>query len=171
MDKKGFTLIELLVTIVIMSLILIMVMPSIRALRNNNEERKYEYYADSLVEAAKIFVDKEGEDINSLGAKNWIGCVDITYQDLLDSDLIEPFTDNNIDCSDTTVRYTKNKKSSSYNYNMTCTDTSNGEVVYNHKEIEDKTCSVIDTDDKTPPTCGEVTDDRMSILIKLLPLI
>ena len=160
MDKKGFTLIELLVTIVIMSLILIMVMPSIRALRNNNEERQYEYYADSLVEAAKIFVNKEGEDINSLGAKNWIGCVDITYKDLLDSDLIKPFSDENIDCSNANVRYTKNKKSSSYNYNMTCTDTRNNEVVYEHKEIEDKTCSIIDTDDKTPPVCGDATGEN-----------
>lgn len=159
MNKKGFTLIELLVTIVIMALILIMVVPSITALQNNNKEKPYEYYADSLIEAAKIFVDKEGEDINSIGAKNFIGCVDITYQDLIESDLIKPFSDENIDCSNATVRYTKSKKSSSYNYNMTCTDTRNNEVVYEHKEIEDKTCSIIDADDKTPPTCGEVTGD------------
>ena len=154
MNKKGFTLIELLVTIVIMALILIMVVPSITALQNNNKDKPYEYYADSLIEAAKIFVDKEGEDINSIGAKNFICCVDITYQDLIDSDLIKPFSDENIDCSNATVRYTKSKKSSSYNYNMTCTDTRNNEVVYEHKEIEDKTCSIIDADDKTPPTCG-----------------
>ena len=39
MNRKGFTLIELLATIVIMALILIMVMPSITALRNNNEKK------------------------------------------------------------------------------------------------------------------------------------
>lgn len=159
MNKKGFTLIELLVTIVIMALILIMVVPSITALRNSNKDKPYEYYAESLVEAAKIFVDREGEDINSIGAKNFIGCVDITYQDLLDSDLIKPFSDENIDCSNATVRYTKSKKSSSYNYDMTCTDTTTNEVVYVHKEIDNKACSIIDTDDKTPPTCGEVTGD------------
>ena len=38
MNKKGFTLIELIATIVIMALILIMVMKSIRALRNNSEK-------------------------------------------------------------------------------------------------------------------------------------
>ena len=38
MNRKGFTLIELIATIVIMALILIMVMPSITALRNNNEK-------------------------------------------------------------------------------------------------------------------------------------
>ena len=104
MNKKGFTLIELLVTIVIMALIFIMVVPSITALKNNNKDTPYEYYADSLVEAAKVFVDREGENINPIGAKNWIGCVDITYQDLLNADLIKPFSDENIDCSNATVR-------------------------------------------------------------------
>ena len=158
MSKKGFTLIELLVTIVIMALILILVMPSITALRNNNEKKKYEYYADSLVEAAKVYVNKEGEDINSLGAKNWVGCVDITYQDLIDEDLIDPFNDENIDCSDATVRYTKSEKSSNYKYNMTCINTSSKETVYDHAEIDNKSCTVIDTDDKTPPTCGTATN-------------
>lgn len=155
MNRKGFTLIELLVTIVIMALIFIMVVPSITALKNNNKNTPYEYYADSLVEAAKVFVDREGENINSIGAKNWIGCVDITYQDLLTADLIKPFSDENIDCSNATVRYTKNKKNSSYNYDMTCINTDNNKIVYEHKELEDNTCSIIDTDDKTPPTCGE----------------
>ena len=142
MDKKGFTLIELLVTIVIMSLILIMVMPSIRALRNNNEERKYEYYADSLVEAAKIFVDKEGEDITSLGTLNFIGCVDITYQELIDADLIEPFTEENIDCSNALIRYTKERKKESYSINLTCKDTTTGKTVYSVNDISNDTCTV-----------------------------
>ena len=156
MNKKGFTLIELLVTIVILALILLLVVPAITALQNNNKNKPYEYYADSLVEAAKIFIDREGEDINSIGAKNWVGCVDITYQELLNSDLIKPFSDENIDCSNATIRYTKSEKSSNYNYDMTCINTSNNEIVYEHKELENKTCSIIDTDDKVPPTCGEV---------------
>ena len=42
---------------------------------------------------------------------------------------------------------------------MTCTDTRNNKVVYEHKEIEDNSCSIIDANDKTPPTCGEVIGD------------
>ena len=38
---------------------------------------------------------------------------------------------------------------------MTCINTSNNKIVYKHKELEDNACSIIDTDDKTPPTCGE----------------
>ena len=132
-NKKGFTLIELLVTIVILALILLLVVPAITALQNNNKNKPYEYYADSLVEAAKIFIDREGEDINSIGAKNWVGCVDITYQELLNSDLIKPFSDENIDCSNATIRYTKSEKSSNYNYDMTCINTSNNALQTTNK--------------------------------------
>ena len=141
MNNKGFTLIELLVTIVIMALILIVVMPSITALVNNNENRSYEYYGDALVEAAKIYVNREGEDISPLGIDNWIGCVDISYDELINSDLIDPITLENTDCSDAKVRYTKSRKSDSYSYNMTCKDTTSNEVVYEHKDIPDEVCS------------------------------
>lgn len=142
MDRKGFTLIELIATIVIMALILIMVMPSIIALRNNNEDKSYEYYGDSLMEAAKIFVNKEGEDITSLGTLNFIGCVDITYQELIDADLIEPFTEENIDCSNALIRYTKERKKESYNINLTCKDTKTNKVLYQSNDIPDSTCTV-----------------------------
>ena len=142
MNKKGFTLIELIATIVIMALILIMVMPSIIALRNNNEDKQYEYYGDSLVEAAKIFVNKEGEDITSLGTLNFIGCVDITYQELIDADLIKPFAEENIDCSNALIRYTKENKKESYSINLTCKDTTTGETVYSISNISNNTCTV-----------------------------
>lgn len=159
MNKKGFTLIELLATIVIMALILIMVMPSIRALRNNSEKKQYEYYGDSLIEAAKIFVNKEGEDITSLGTLNFIGCVDITYQELIDADLIEPFTEENIDCSNALIRYTKERKKESYSINLTCKDTTTGKTVYSVNDISNDTCTVAMADDKTPPTCGSTTGE------------
>lgn len=156
MNKRGFTLIELIVTIVIMALILILVMPSITALVSNNEERQYEYYADSLMEAAKVYVDKEGEDINPIGEKNWIGCVDITYQDLMDADLINPFTEENIDCSDATVRYTRTENSSNYSYNLTCIDTDSNEVVFEHEDFSGTSCEVTEGTDTTPPECGSI---------------
>lgn len=142
MNKKGFTLIELIATIVIMALILIMVMPSIMALVNNNEDKAYEYYGDALIEASKIFVNKEGEDITSLGTTNFIGCVDITYQDLIDANLIEPITEENIDCSDALIRYTKEKGKESYSINLTCKDTSENKEVYSVNNIPNTTCTV-----------------------------
>ena len=142
MNRKGFTLIELIATIVIMALILIMVMPSITALVNNNEDKSYEYYGDSLMEAAKIFVNKEGEDITNLGTLNFTGCIDITYQDLINSDLIKPYSDEKINCSNTKVRYTKERNKESYSINLTCRDTTTGETVYSVNDIPNTTCTV-----------------------------
>ena len=157
MNRKGFTLIELLATIVIMALILLMVMPSITALQENNKEKPFEYYGSSLIEAAKLYVDKEGEDITSLGLSNWSGCVDISYEDLINSKLIQPYEDKEYNCSiNTKVRYTKDRSGNdSYEYNMTCED-NKGKVAFEHIGIEDKSaCKVIDMSDITPPTCGE----------------
>ena len=155
--NKGFTLIELLATIVIMALILLLVMPAITALQENNENKPYEYYGDSIEEAAKIYVNKEGEDITDIGSSKWQGCIDITYEDLINSGLLKPFDDENYDCSvDTKVRYTKDEKGrESYDYNMTCVDKS-GNKVYEHIGIEnDDECNVVDLSDTTPPECGE----------------
>lgn len=142
MNRKGFTLIELIATIVIMALILIMVMPSITALVNNNGDKSYEYYGDSLMEAAEIFVGREGEDITSLGTLNFTGCIDITYQDLINSDLIKPYSDEKINCSNTKVRYTKERNKESYSINLTCRNTTTGETVYSVNDIPNTTCTV-----------------------------
>ena len=142
MNKQGFTLIELLATIVIMALILIMVMPSITALRNNNEKKQYEYYGDGLIEASKIFVNKEGADITSLGTLNFTGCVDISYNDLLNADLIQPFDDENVDCSNARIRYTKERNKDSYTINLTCRNKTTNEVLYQSNDIPNTTCTV-----------------------------
>ena len=142
MNKKGFTLIELIATIVIMALILIMVMPSITALVNNNKDKSYEYYGDSLMEATEIFVGREGEDITNLGTLDFTGCVDITYNDLISTDLISPYQEENIDCSNAKVRYTKERNKESYSINLTCRDTTTGETVYSVNNIPNTTCTV-----------------------------
>ena len=142
MNKKGFTLIELLVTIVIMALILIMVVPSITALQNNNKDKPYEYYADSLIEAAKIYVRKEDEDITPLGIKEWSGCVDISYQELLAADLIKPYSDEQYDCTDAIVRYTREENASSYQYNLTCLDTTDHTISFTEQMFTLNTCTV-----------------------------
>ena len=130
MNNKGFTFIELIATITILALILLLVMPAITALVNNNENKSYEYYGDSLIEAAKIYIEKEGEDINPQGIKNWLGCVDITYEDLLNDNLIQPFTKENVDCSNAKIRYTKTEDGNSFSYDLTCKDKTNNEIFF-----------------------------------------
>ena len=125
-----------------MALMLLIVMPSINALLNNNEDKAYEYYADSLIEAAKLFVSKEGEDITPLGTLNFTGCVDISYSDLYNTDLIKDFTDENIDCSNAKIRYTKNINKESYSYNLICKNKKTNEVLYNSQNIPNNNCTV-----------------------------
>lgn len=158
MNKKGFTLIELLVTISIMALILLMVIPSINAVKNSNKEKGYEFYAKGLIEASKVYITKEEEDLNSLGTKNWEGCIDITYQDLYDNDLIKKYDDENYDCSDAVIRYSKEGNKTSYKYNMKCINTTTSEVVFEHNDISNiGSCTMTTKDDITPPICGKIT--------------
>lgn len=142
MNKNGFTLVELLATITIMGLIVIMISPSIRNLQNRNKKRQFEVYGKTLVESAKLFVQREGDDITGLGVPNWEGCVDITYQDLLNSNLIKKFADNDYDCSSSKVRLTKNTTGSSYSYNLICTTDNSKKKNYSLINIEESQCTV-----------------------------
>ncbi len=141
-NNNGFTLIELLATITIMSIVLFLVIPSIMNLVNNNQSKSFEYYGQSLIEAAKIYVRKEDEDITPLGIKEWSGCVDISYQELLAADLIKPYSDEQHDCTDAVVRYTREENASSYQYNLTCLDTTDHTISFTEQMFTLNTCTV-----------------------------
>ena len=141
-NNNGFTLIELLATITIMSIVLFLVIPSIMNLVNNNQSKSFEYYGQSLIEAAKIYVRKEDEDITPLGIKEWSGCVDISYQELLAADLIKPYSDEQYDCTDAIVRYTREENASSYQYNLTCLDTTDHTISFTEQMFTLNTCTV-----------------------------
>ena len=51
--KKGFTLVELLAVIVLMSLVMMLIFPSIRKIYSSNTNKQYETYKDMMVEYAK----------------------------------------------------------------------------------------------------------------------
>lgn len=141
-NKKGFTLVELLATITIMGLITVMVTPSIIKLQNNNKTKQFEMYAKSMIEAAKVYVQREGEDITPLGIDNWQGCIEISYQELLFSDLIKPYNDTDYDCSNSKIRYTKNKSNGKYTYSLVCSSKVSKKKNYNLKTIPNTSCSV-----------------------------
>ena len=141
-NDKGFTLIELLASITIMAIILLLVIPSVSKLKNDNQYKTFDYYADTLVAAAKVYVAREDEDLTDLGTTYFLGCVDISYQDLLNSDLIKPYTDSRYDCSDAVVRYTKGKGKTTYQYNLVCIDTKENKEVYEHHVFQAGGCEV-----------------------------
>ncbi len=140
-SDKGFTLVELLATIAIMGMIMMMVIPSITNLQNSNKKKKFEYYGKTLVEAAKLYVQKEGDDITSLGITDWVGCVDITYQDLLAADLIKPFEDTDYTCNGK-VRFTRSSGGNSYTYNLVCNSKNSKKENFSSSNIANSQCSV-----------------------------
>ena len=144
MNKKGFTLIELLVTITILGMITAMVTPSIISLQDSNKKKKFELYGKTLVEAAKLYVQKEGVDITRHGSNSWLGCVEITYQDLIDSDLIKPYNDSDYDCSTSKIRYTKNRNEpDSYTYHLTCKAKVSKKKDYDINNIPNYYCTAV----------------------------
>lgn len=142
MDEKGFTLVELLVTIVIMGLLIAVISPSVVNLQKNNRKKRFELYGKTMIEATKLYVEKEGVDITGLGISDWEGCVDINYQDLVNNKLIKVFDDTDYDCSKSKVRLTKKNNSSSYKYNLICKSKKSSKKDYTLKNIEGSTCSV-----------------------------
>lgn len=62
--NKGFTLIELLATIVIISIIMTIVLPSAVRVSKNNQTRIYEEYEKMMVEYAKVSPLNNQDTIN-----------------------------------------------------------------------------------------------------------
>ena len=94
--NKGFTLTELLVTIVILGIIMGISIPLIRNIQNNNENKKYDTYVDSLLSGAKLYNDAYGEDLFG-NKKN--GCNYIKYSDLATKDLVKDIQIDGVSCN------------------------------------------------------------------------
>ena len=85
-NKKGFTLVELLVAIAIMGIITAIAIPMIRNIREGNENKQYQTYAESLKHAAKLYLDSYEED---MFGRQETGCAIITYNQLKSRNLIK----------------------------------------------------------------------------------
>ncbi len=125
----AFTLVELLVAITILGLILIMVVPQVISIKNNNKETKYKKYAETLLTSGKLYTDSYSED---MFGNNTSGCYDISYDELKKKNLLKDIKVNNIDCSKNskTVTYVRVRKSGdhyTYEYAIGCKD-KNGDV-------------------------------------------
>lgn len=130
MFNKGFTLVELLVTIVIMGLITFMGFPSLQKMLTENKTKEFEYYGDSIIVAAKLYMQKEGrdikEDINSFNKLKGNG-LEINVEDLIDQDYLEEYkkTKKSLTCDTNNgkvkIKMDANNNSMSYDYELTCT--------------------------------------------------
>lgn len=135
MNKNGFTMIELVVAVAIMGIIMIIAIPSVNYIQNDNKDTKYRAYAKSIDAASKLYIDNYSEDI--IGSKN-SGCGVIRYEDLKEKDLIEDIQLKNTNCGNDATgnknyTYIKVRKSKNGNYgyesNVTCRD-SKGNILF-----------------------------------------
>ncbi len=124
MKKNGFTLVEMLVVLAIMALILIMVFPLVNNIQQRNENKKYVYHERAVLEAAKLYYDQHEID---LAGSSWTGCLEITYQQLLDSLLLKEIQEENTSCTGV-VRVHKNQDQEQFKAYVTCTK--GGKTVY-----------------------------------------
>ena len=117
-NKKGYTLIELLAALVILGIITGMSFPVLTAIRNRNEKKKYEMYGETLISAAKLYVDAYEEDLDLSNGES----ADIFYEQLMKKKLIKDINIAGITCYSerTFVHVKKINNKYQYTYNLAC---------------------------------------------------
>ena len=115
--KQGFTLVEVIITLAIIGVIFVIALPLIGNLKEANKDKSFEAYGDAFKSASKLYVDADSKDL--FGAYD-VGCAEITYDQLLDADLIKPISVENVTCdtSDSKVYVTKDGDKISYVLNV-----------------------------------------------------
>ena len=129
--QKGFTLVELLVAISIMSIILIMAIPSIGAIQQRNANKRYKNYGETLVSSGKLYTDSNNIDMFGYEQD---GCYDIKFESMVDKKLTKDIDYKDVTCADKTaqrtfVRVKRLDGQYKYQLSMYCVD-SEGNMTY-----------------------------------------
>lgn len=95
-NNKGFTLIELIGVLIIMSLLIMIVFPTMSRLMRDNDAKKYDYYYDIVLKGADSYASFR---IDDLGGIKDDGCVDdITLSTLIQASKVKKYDDKKIIC-------------------------------------------------------------------------
>ena len=137
-NKKGFTLVELLVAISILGLIMIIAIPQLSNVKDSNKTTQYKKYAETMLTSGKLYTDSYTED---MFGNNQSGCLDISYKEMKDKDLLKDIKLNGDTCSseNTYIRVRKANDHYLYETSIYCKD-KNGKVVYD-KRLNKNACN------------------------------
>lgn len=133
LNKKGFTLVELLAVLVILGIISAMSFPLIRGLQERNTYTKYEKYGESLVSAAKLYINSYEEDVfryeEDLNDEEKAAgqCEYISYLNLKEKNLIRDYGVSGVSCNSpyTFVKVTRKQGKYTYDAYLGCGDEKN----------------------------------------------
>ena len=151
-DRKGFTLIELLVAITIIAIIMIMTLPAIHNLQIRNQEKKFDDYERTVLEAAKVYEDQYEED---LFGRNDTGCSSIDYQTLIQKKLLTTTKIAGYECNysgnDNGIIIRKVNGTSYYEIYLTCKGKDEKSLTdnFDYTNIKNNHCVV--GEDREPP--------------------
>lgn len=130
MDRKnlGFTLIELLVSIAIMGILLMVAIPGVLKIKEDNKTKKYEVYKSTVERAAKLYTDSNSKDMFQYDSD---GTYRITLETLKGANLVKDYQEKGMTCSnsETNVCVTKTGDEYSYQTMLVCTDNSGKKIL------------------------------------------
>jgi type IV pilus assembly protein PilA len=119
MKNKGFTLIELMAVIVILALVLIIIVPEVGSIVNDNKKESFIDNARMMAKAADSYYTLHlGERPQEINASSTVELDVLVKEDLIDM-VKDPFNDNepcDRENSFVTITYLGNRK---YNYYVT----------------------------------------------------
>ena len=130
--KKGFTLVELIVSISIMSIVIVLAIPSIGAITERNSKKRYQNYAKTLLSSAKLYTDSYNIDMFGYEKD---GCYQINFSQMEEKKLAKDIDYKEVTCADkeekkTYVLVKKLDGNIKYQLSIRCVDESNKEEVY-----------------------------------------
>lgn len=153
--RNGFTLVELLVAMTILGIILVIAIPQVIDLQNDNQTTKYEKYAESLATSGKLYTDSYAKD---MFGNNTSGCYDIPYSELKKKNLVKDIKVDGANCNTyssdgtkplTYVKVLKSNENYSYEVAIKCVN-KNGKTLYEKKIPGNGICDGTHEDEDGP---------------------